>query len=118
MFEAFKLGGWGMFPTLICGVLTIAVSVRYAVRPERRFVPLLVSTNMLTLLAGTLGFVTGLIATATYIHQVETTKVPLITVIGAGESMHNIALALVLMMLSAVAATVGAFRTSREAAIA
>lgn len=114
MLEAFKLGGWGMFPTLICGVLTVAVSVRYAVKPEKRFVPLLISTNVMTLVAGTLGFVTGLIATATYIGGVKTEEVPLITVIGAGESLHNIALALVLMMLAAIAATVGAFRTSRD----
>ena len=114
MLEAFKLGGWGMFPTLICGVLTVIVSLRYAVKPEKRFVPLLITTNVMTLVAGTLGFVTGLIATSNYIHEVETSKVPLITVIGAGESLHNIALALILMMLAAIAATIGAFRISRE----
>jgi hypothetical protein len=114
MLEAFKLGGWGMFPTLICGVLTVAVSLRYAVKPERRFIPLLITTNVMTLVAGTLGFVTGLIATATYISQVETAQVPLITVVGAGESLHNIALALILMMFAAIAATIGAFRSSRD----
>lgn len=118
MLEAFRLGGWGMFPTLICGALTIAVSVRYAARPERRFIPLLVTTNVMTIVAGMLGFVTGLIATANYMHQVEQTKVPLITVIGAGESLHNIALALILMMLAAIASSVGAFRSSRDLAAA
>src|SRR5262249_53909638 len=63
MLEAFRLGGWGMFPTLIFGVLMIAATVRYAVRPERRFVPLQVTLGLLTLAAGCLGFVTGMIKT-------------------------------------------------------
>ena len=113
MLEAFRLGGWGMFPTLICGVLAVAVSIRYAVKPERRLVPLLITTNVMTLIAGTLGFVTGVIATAKYISEVETTKVGLITVIGTGESLHNIGLALILMMLAAIASTIGAARLSR-----
>ena len=113
MLEAFKLGGWGMFPTLICGLLTVAISVRYAVKPEKRLVPLLVTTNLMTVIAGMLGFVTGVITTAMYVGGIAKVDVPQIATIGVGESLHNIALALVLMMLAAIASTVGAFRISR-----
>ena len=35
MGEAFRLGGWGMYPTLFIGVLLVGAAVGYAVRPER-----------------------------------------------------------------------------------
>jgi hypothetical protein len=41
MLQHFREGGWGMFPTLGFGLLMLAVAARYALRPERRFVPLL-----------------------------------------------------------------------------
>lgn len=118
MLEAFRLGGWGMYPTLLFGLVCIATSVRYAVKPERRLVPLLITTNVMAFIAGNLGFVTGLINTAKYMEKVETSQVPLITVLGTGESLHNVALALILMILAAVASTIGAFRISRDPAIA
>ncbi|UJR86464.1 hypothetical protein [Sandaracinus amylolyticus] len=107
MLEAFRLGGWGMFPTLVFGLLAIAASLRYAVRPDSRFVPLLVSSALLTLAAGSLGFVTGLIATSTYIADAPDHRVWLI---GLGESLHNLALALILVGSGLVATTVGALR--------
>jgi hypothetical protein len=112
MLEAFRLGGFGMFPTLLCGVLTIAVSVRYAVRPEKRFTPLLVSLNTMTLIAGLLGFVTGLISLGRYLGQQEKLD-PAAPFIGLGEALHNVGLALLLMMLAIIATAVGAFRQTR-----
>src|SRR5690348_5351015 len=61
MSEAFHMGGWGMYPTLVFGILLVAASVRYAISPERRFVPLQVSLGILTLVGGGLGFITGTI---------------------------------------------------------
>jgi hypothetical protein len=103
MLEAFRIGGWGMIPTFICGLLMVIVSVRYAARPDRRFVPLVISLNVLTSIAGLLGFVTGLI--------IE----PSVALVGLGESLYNVALALMLMMVAAIAAALGAFRLSRSA---
>ncbi|HLL52668.1 MAG TPA: hypothetical protein VK447_03920 [Myxococcaceae bacterium] len=101
-----------MFPTLLCGVLTLAVSVRYAVQPEKRFVPLLVSLNAMTLIAGLLGFVTGLISLGRYVSQ-QGKLDPAVPFIGVGEALHNVGLALLLMMLAIVATSVGAFRQTR-----
>ena len=64
LLESIRLAGWGAFPTLAFGVLLLAVSLRYAMNPSRRWVPLQISLGLLTLAASGLGFVTGLIATA------------------------------------------------------
>ena len=96
MLEAFKNGGWGMIPTAVFGVLMVAASLKYAMTPERRQVPLLLSLGVLTIAAGGLGFVTGLIKSAE-----------------AGESLNNVALALGLVVLGAISASVGALRIAR-----
>ena len=111
--EAFRLGGWGMYPTLIFGLLTVAAAVRYAYSPERRFVPLQLSLGILTLGSGGLGFVTGLIASFQYIERVEPDR-RWIWMLGVGESLHNMALALGLLTVGAIAASVGAYRISRD----
>lgn len=112
MIEAFHMGGWGMYPTLMFGLLMLAASIRYAVSPERRFVPLQVSLGVLTLMAGALGFVTGVIKTFTLIGDVTPDK-RWIWMLGVGESLNCIGLALVLSVLAALAASAGAYRLSR-----
>ena len=97
MGEAFRLGGWGMYPTLVFGLAMIGVALRYAVRPEGRFVPLLVVSGLLTLFGGALGFVTGLIATFQHIEEVRAED-RWIAMIGIGESLHNLGLALTLVV--------------------
>lgn len=106
---AFRSGGWGMYPTLVFGLLMIAASVAYAFKPERRLVPLQISLGIMTLVAGSLGFVTGLIKSLGAIHQVPADQ-RFIWLIGLGESLNNVALALTLVMLGALAISVGALR--------
>src|SRR5262245_56843514 len=69
--EAFHNGGWGMYPTAIFGILMVGASIAYAIRPERRFVPLQISLGIMTLVGGSLGFVTGLIKSLNAIHEVK-----------------------------------------------
>ncbi len=107
MFEAFNRGGYGMFPTLVFGLVLLAASVRYALRPDARKHPLLWSLGLLTVLAGTLGFVSGLIITSIHVTKPELFPIALI---GFGESAHNLALALMLCSLAAICVSVGAFR--------
>lgn len=114
MINAFVEGGAGMIPTLAFGLLLLGVAVRYAVRPEARLVPLLASLGVLTLVAGMLGFVMGLITT---LHAIA--KVPpeqhWLALVGVGESLQNVALALSLGALAALATSVGTFRLARAA---
>lgn len=112
MLNAFREGGWGMWPTLGFGLLMVGASLRYAVRPDRRFVPLLISTGLMTMVSGALGFVTGLIATSTHVAGIADKSVWLV---GLGESLNNVGLALALVACGLVAVMLGAFRVARAA---
>ena len=116
--ESFHQGGWGMWPTLVVGLLMIGVSARYAVSPEKRFVPLIVASGTLTFLMGALGFVTGLIASATHVFpggDIQPATNPLVMLIGIGESLNDLALAIVMLAVGMIAVTVGAARHARVA---
>jgi hypothetical protein len=115
MFQAFELGGWGMIPTFLFGTLMVASAVKYALNPERRFVPLLVSLGLMTLVMGTLGLVTGMIRCFLAMEHMPPDD-RWIWMLGLGEALNNIGLALGLVGLGLVATTVGAFRVSRVAA--
>ncbi|UQA60092.1 hypothetical protein [Polyangium aurulentum] len=112
MLEAFRLGGWGMFPTLFFGVLFVTVAIGYARNPERARRVLLSVLSLLTLAAGGLGFVTGAIVTLTY--AAGTPNQDAVIAMGISESLHNIALALILVVLGGIATAVGAWRAQQQ----
>lgn len=105
---SFREGGPGMIPTALAGLVLVAVSFVYAARPERRFVPLLVSLSAVTVVAGGFGFVTGVIKSISAMgrHDADIR----LSVLGTGESLHNVALALGLLLLAMLATSVGAVR--------
>ena len=111
MKEAFHLGGWGMWPTLCIGILLLGVAAVYAVRPEKRFLPLFLSLSVMTIISGSLGFVMGLINSFRILEKVGPDE-RYLPVIGVGESLYNVAFALVLLMLAAIAAGIGGLRIS------
>jgi uncharacterized protein YacL len=115
MSEAFRLGGWGMWPTLVFGVLMLAAAVYYAVRAEPRLAALVRRAGWMTLIAGCLGFVTGLIRSCIYISDVPADD-RFLVIIGFGESLHNVALALVLIMLALMISSVGVWRQAHRPA--
>ncbi len=115
LMDHFQEGGWGMFPTLVFGVLLLAVAVGYARRPERRLVPLLLGLGTLTMSAGALGFVSGLITTCACISQVQAAETTTIALQGLGESLNNVAFALLFVVVAAIAASVGALKIARAA---
>ena len=108
----FQLGGFGMWFVLVFGLMAIVASTRYALVPEARFVPLVLSLGALTLLSGAFGFVTGMIATFRTVQAVAAEE-RWVWMIGLGESLLNVAFALGLLGLAALAMVVGAFRLSR-----
>lgn len=113
--EQFRDGGWGMFPTLIFGVIMLVAALRYAVKPENRMVPLLASLSLLTLFSGALGFVTGVINTMKYVGKVGPEE-RYLALIGVGESANNLALALILCVMATLAVVIGAWKLSRAGA--
>ena len=111
MSEAFRLGGWGMYPTLIIGVLLVGAAARFAWRPERHRLTLIVWMQVLTMLVGTFGLVSGLIRASLLAGR---TSSPVDSVIqGFGEALHNVALALGLVVTAGIVGAIGLTRRKR-----
>jgi uncharacterized membrane protein len=108
-------GGWGMYPVTVFGFLLVVASALYAFRPERRFARLSLVLGLLTVAAGALGTVTGLCNTFLYLQKVEHAEQLGIMALGMQESLHNVILALVLVILAGIAACVGVLRTRNTA---
>ena len=107
----FRDGGWGMYPTSLFGFLLVAAGVLCVIRPERRYVPLLLSLGAMTLGSGLLGFATGLVATFHYLPRVaDVSQRFTIAALGCAESLNNVVLALILVVLAAVLSAVAAGR--------
>ncbi len=108
---AFHEGGWGMYPTTIIGLVLLAAALRYAASPNRRKLFLLRQLNILVALSGTLGFVTGTIKTFTNLPSDQL----YIAFIGVGESLHNVGLALCMMVVARIIIAIGAARDTDSA---
>ena len=112
MTDWFSHGGYPMWVTLVFGVLSIGAAGRYAIRPERRFVPLVVGLGSMTFLCGSLGFVMGLVKSLGSLDLVPAER-RWIWMLGFGESLVNVAFALALVAVSTLAMVVGAWKVSR-----
>ncbi|QRN93089.1 hypothetical protein JRI60_28215 [Archangium violaceum] len=114
MSEAFIAGGWGMYPTLLAGLALLGTSLRYATRPDTRYVPLMLTLGLFTLFAGGLGFITGIMNLLRAYAGPLSSEGPSVLFIGVQEALHNIALAFLMTMVSALAASVGAWRLAQQ----
>lgn len=116
--NAFHEGGWPMFPILILGILLIIAAGRYAMAPDARQLLVVRSLGKVTLAFGVLGSVLGMIHCLGAMGQVPADKVITITLLGLGESINNLALALALGVIAGLVTTVGALRAVDEPAAA
>lgn len=110
MFEAFREGGWPMLPTSVCGLALLFATLRYAMRPDSRLVPLQIALTILTVSMGALGFVAGVTRSFTHLHGVAADRAFQIGAVGVGQSLHSMGLALTFVVVSAIAVTIGAAR--------
>ena len=113
MGEAFRLGGWGMYPTAIAGLVLLAAAVQYARSPEPRRMHLVRCLSVLTALVGALGFVAGVIKTLLGAAQGaggDPRELAGWVVQGVGESLNCIGLTIGMLVMSWLAASVGAYR--------
>lgn len=116
MSEAFHQGGWGMFPTSLMGLVLLVVAGLYARRPEKGKLGVVLGFAAMTFLAGCLGFVAGAIKTLAATAQISdpTMSPGQLAAQGISESLQNVALALILLVLAAIVTTIGTIRASRS----
>ncbi len=108
----FRDGGWGMYPTVIFGFLLVASGVLCLLRPERRFAVVTLALGAATLGAGLLGTFTGFIATFRYLDRVALDQRFTIAALGCAESLNNVVLALILVVLASLLGTLAAVRAA------
>lgn len=106
----FAAGGWGMYPVSVFGFLLIAASVLYALRPMQKTARLALTLGLVTFAAGLLGAFTGVCNSLHYIPQVEQAKQLETMALGVEESLHDIVLALILIVLAGIVVAAGTLR--------
>ena len=116
MLEAFRLGGWGMYPTTIAGVILLVTAIKYARTSDQSALPLIRHLSILTALVGTLGFVTGVIHAFTACGGATQNELPYYVVVGTGESLCNVGLAMVMLVMARAATAYGTYRSRRGGA--
>lgn len=108
----FRDGGWGMYPTSIFGFLFVASGVLCLMRPERRFVALVASLGVMTLGSGFLGCCVGFVTSFRYLPRVPVDQRFTIAALGVAESLNNVVLALMLLVITSILCALAAARSA------
>lgn len=111
----FQEGGFGMYPTLAFGLLLLAVGVVWALKPERKLINLFIILGIVEFLSGSLGTVMGVVTTFLYVSRAPAAQQYVTTLLGLAESLHNLVLAMVFIVLSTLVLAVGYLRVALKA---
>ena len=106
----FEAGGFGMYPTILFGFLLLALTALHAMRPAPRFQRTINALGVVTFASGLLGTVVGICNSAHYLDQVPPDKQFMMFVMGCEESLHNLVLALIIVVLAALITAVSSVR--------
>ncbi len=109
----YQNGGWGMYPTTLFGFFLVASGVLLVLRPEKRYLPLVSGLTLVTLCSGFLGCSVGFINTFRYIQDVAPEEQLKIAAVGCAESLNNVVLALMIVVVTTLLGCVGALRALR-----
>jgi hypothetical protein len=115
MGDAFHHGGWGMYPTLIIGVVLVAAAIRFARNPEGGRGELVRHLSRLTFLVGSLGTVTGTIKS--FMSMEDTTPINY-ALVGLGESLNCMAFGMCMMIIAGIITAVGKAKLKGKADLA
>lgn len=112
----FSAGGFGMYPTALFGFALIATAVLYALRPQAKTARLALVLGLVTFAAGLLGAFVGICNTFHYIPEVAHQNQLEILALGCEESLHDVVLALMLVVLGGLIGSIGTQRRGPAAA--
>jgi hypothetical protein len=112
MAQLFSEGGWTMYPTALFGALAVLASLVIAARPERRYVPLLVSLCALTVATGFLGTMWGATGLVKALENAAPEDARVIVLACATQALNSLLLASICVVLAILGATSGALRVS------
>jgi hypothetical protein len=104
-----------MYPTLVAGCVLVVTALRYAYGPEPQRLRVVRGLQLLVFLCGALGFTTGVIRSFITVPE-ATFDAGTWAIVGVGESLCNIGLALVMLVASTIATTVGTARAGAQGA--
>ena len=103
-----------MFPTLLAGVVLVVAAIQYARSPDAGRLRVVRNLQALALLVGTLGFVSGVIHGFTSVDALSSYDAGRLAIVCVGEAACNLGMALVMLVASTIATSVGAHRASAK----
>ena len=106
----FEAGGWGMYPTMLFGFLFLAVTALHALRRDARHQRVALALGTITGASGLLGTVVGICNSVHYLEKVPREEQLLMFLIGAEESLHNLILALIIIIIGGLISAGSALR--------
>lgn len=115
MVNAFREGGFGMYPTLAFGLLLLAVGLAYALKPERKLVAVFAILGAVDFLSGLMGATMGFITTFMHVSKLPEDQQFGVTLVGIQESLQNVSLALIFLVLSTLILAAGTLRAALRA---
>lgn len=106
----FEAGGFGMYPTTLFGFLLVATAGLYALRGDPRFQQLAKTLGMMTFASGLLGTAVGICNSVHYMSTQPREEQLAVLAMGCEESLHNLVLALIIVIIAGLVMSVGALR--------
>jgi hypothetical protein len=116
MEEAIRLGGWGMYPTLLFGLVLLVATAVQARRQTPDGQRVVANLRLLVLLSSALGFTAGAVRTLTTVPHDRCDLLGVHALVGIGESLVNVGAGLVILVLATIVATVGAWLGGKRGA--
>jgi len=112
----FDAGGLGMYPIAICGFLLMVSAVLLVLRPEPRYLALVVSTMLMTLGSGVLSSFTGLANLLRYVVTIPAGQRVEIAIIGTAGMLNCMIFTLIFVQTSFWLLAIAALRAWRARA--
>lgn len=113
----FHDGGWGMYPTALFSFFLLAAAILHAVRPDKGLSTLVACLGATTMSAGLLGTTVGVVTSLTALPSAPPQMDRLtLGALGCAESLHNLVLALMVVTLCGLIASIGSFRAALDTA--